>query len=153
MTTYELPPEPPIGTRLADKTGDVWMRTLNGLWGIEGFDGSVFWLTLLADIGPLTEVPASSLPTEDGALIIASGKSSGEPFENKLLMQLPGAWYGAVRDGLATPREITSWTEAVAVPKHALDALREAIRVRPDADTDLIPDRAIDLIHAVDGTV
>lgn len=79
--------------------------------------------------------PAPALPTESGALIIASGTSDGEPFENVALMLDCGQWNGRVPGGAVhlhsmtyDTDEITEWVEAVAVPKAEYDVLREAVR-------------------------
>ena len=165
MTTYELPPQPPVGTRLVDKDGTEWVRTAETLWH-NGENRYSTWTALMEINGPLTEVPAPSLPTEDGALIIASGVvgDSRVTFTRATLVRAPsGSWWGA---SAATHRgivflpdndDLTSWIEAVAVPKDKLDALRDEVRsVVAAAGADLNPDpyiasRARSLIDAVDG--
>lgn len=68
---YELPGEPPVGTKLIDGSGITWRRRVDGQWAliaIGGPDAMAYigepctwrWVELLADFGPLTVVP----PTE-----------------------------------------------------------------------------------------
>lgn len=55
MTTYELPPEPPVGTRLVDRDGTAWVRRSARLWNSEDPDmASRDWGAVLR-FGPLTE--------------------------------------------------------------------------------------------------
>lgn len=99
MTTYDLPPEPPIGTRLTDGDGDTWERAITG-WGAPSARGTYTWAELLEERGPLTEVPAPALPTEPGSIIRATGVSEGEPFRDEvLLLDSVGYWHGDVGSG------------------------------------------------------
>lgn len=149
--TWGLPEEPVIGTRVRDVTGLQWYRPNSAMWTRVTRGPWLTWEELVFSHGPLTEVIAPELPTEDGALIIASGTSDGEPFENKVLVRRGAGWRGDVATGGVSPGlvsfddEITSWVEAVAVPKDKLDALREAAY-------DGEPEDLIDAAHAlVDG--
>lgn len=69
MTTYELPPEPPIGSRVEDVTGSVW-QAHNHEWHRDG--GSIWraWPALLMDHGPLTLIEPDPWPT--APLIVAT---------------------------------------------------------------------------------
>ena len=152
MTTYNLPPEPPVGTRLIDKKGRTWTRA-KSCWEGDGHGFFATWPGLLKDYGPLTEVPAPALPAEDGALIIASGTGFEALFENLTLMRVGDYWCGlipgAVRPATIVQDQITSWTEAVAVPKDKLDALREAYdRVLEGSTRDDLVDPVLALLAA-----
>ena len=152
--TWGLPEEPEIGTRVRDVTGLQWYRPNSRMWTRSTQGPWLTWEELVFSHGPLTEVPAPELPTEDGALIIASGKIAATvPFENKPLIRRESmrgvvSWYGAVGTGVTHTDEITSWTEAVAVPKDKLDALREALN---NGSGQAIDAAAEALLETVDG--
>ena len=66
MTTYELPPEPPIGSRVTDREGRTWTRN-NMEW--EGYAaGSCNWRFLM-QLAPLTLIEPDPWPT--APLIVA----------------------------------------------------------------------------------
>ena len=72
MTTYELPPEPPVGTRVKDVTGSVW-HAQNREW-TNGREWAQ-WHELLLNHGPLTLIEPDPWPTEP--LIVASVDGGG----------------------------------------------------------------------------
>lgn len=157
--TWDLPDEPEIGTRVRDKAGRQWSRRDSVMWGrTDPEDGTrLTWNSLVVSYGPLTEDPAAALPIEDGALIIASGVvgDSRVAFTRATLVRTPsGSWWGAsatVDRGiifLPNVDDLTSWTEAVAVPRHALDALREALNNSSGQEIDSAAEAILD---AVDG--
>ena len=152
--TWGLPDEPEVGTKVRDVTGLQWYRPNSEMWTRVTDGPWLTWEELVFSHGPLTEVTAPELPTEDGALIIASGKIAATvPFENKPLIRRESirgevSWYGAVGTGVTHTDEITSWTEAVAVPKDALDGLRQMSNVHTRKDASLHIGR---FLAAVDG--
>ena len=151
--TWGLPEEPEVGTKVRDRLGVVWRLRPDGRWEADSGDVlSTTWSDLVSTEGPLTEVPAPALPTEDGALIIASGTGFEALFENRILMRVGDYWCGlipgAVRPTTIVQDQITSWTEAVAVPKDKLDALREALN---NGSGQAIDAAAEALLETVDG--
>lgn len=151
--TWGLPDEPEIGTRVRDKNGTVWAQAHKGYW-FDGDENLLDWTGLVVSNYPedLVEVAAPELPTEDGALIIASGTGFEALFESRTLMRVGDYWCGlipgAVRPTTIVQDQITSWTEAVAVPKDALDGLRQMSNVHTRKDASLHIGRFLD---AVDG--
>lgn len=164
MTTYELPPEPPVGTRVTDKYGDTWCREDHDWTCDRGFS---VWGALVTNHGPLTEAPtpapAPALPTEPGSVIRATGVDGGVPFKDVvLLLDYEGYWQGVTTtlsptyhadDRIDTFTVLDTHdpaTQAV-VPRAALDALRDAFTCKPGNDEDFVSDQAaIDFINATD---
>ncbi len=56
LRTFAMPEEPPIGTKVEDRDGDVWTRRDNGFWSIDrGVTVGCKWCDVM-NFGPLTEV-------------------------------------------------------------------------------------------------
>lgn len=148
--------EPEVGTTVQGKGGTRFTRSPSGHWKHE--NGIQYtWGALLHHYAPLREVIAPELPTEDGALIIATGFSSRKRFERKVLIRPSPGWYGDVEEGylvdgmIRSGDEIISWTEAVAVPKDKLDKLREEWHKNHSSATVDVGHALNDLLDAVDG--
>lgn len=159
MTTYELPPEPPSGTRLVDKKGRTWTQERAGWWAASGV-GVARWGGVLVH-GPLTEAPTPTLPIEPGTVIRATGESDGERFEDVVLIRdHDGYWQGTAvtlspiyyaNDRIDTFTVLATHdpaTQAV-VPRKEYEALREA--VGPGLVNREVIVAAHDLTDAVDG--
>ena len=63
MTTYELPPEPPIGSRVKDAKGDTWTRSESTTFPWQSAGRRWTWQDLLMDYGPLTLIEPDPWPT------------------------------------------------------------------------------------------
>ena len=157
MTTYNLPPEPPVGTRLVDRDGTEWVRVSGrsgGLWrDLTGGAAPRDWGAVLR-FGPLTKVPTPALPTERGTVIRATGSEGGIPFRDRALVRGDsGTWRGDVdggyvdlslsRDRIDTFTVLATHdpaTQAV-VPREEWEALKSEVRsVVASAGADLDPD-------------
>lgn len=58
LRTFELPPEPPVGTKVRDRAGDIWTRDARSNqrgWTCRGGDIRTGW-TEVMHYAPLTEV-------------------------------------------------------------------------------------------------
>lgn len=95
MTTYELPPEPPIGTQIVDNRGISWKRARGAAYGWDSLHmGGQCWNALLKD-GPLTLIEPDPWPTDD--LIVAdwiAGAAKGHG-----LLYLDGHEYVTIESG------------------------------------------------------
>lgn len=54
LRTWDVPEEPPVGTKVRDREGDLWTRTRDG-WTTLDNTGLYRWITILA-YDPLAEV-------------------------------------------------------------------------------------------------
>ena len=120
MTTYELPPEPPIGESVKDKHGRVWKHIGVNNWTANPdsvlITDSRPWLTLLVS-SPLTLIEPNQRPTDP--LIVADWTSeSGQQGGRGLLYRETDA------DQYWTIRENES-----VYPEHTGDALTDVVPV------------------------
>ena len=78
MTTYELPPEPPVGSRVTDSLGRTWNHEGINRWVLKDVDPAYretrSWQQLFLS-APLTLIESDSWPTE--SLIVASVDGGG----------------------------------------------------------------------------
>ena len=112
MTTYELPPEPPIGSRVTDCEGRTWTRN-NREW--EGYAaGSCNWRFLM-QLAPLTLIEPDPWPTEP--LIVADWTSGGQQGGRGLLYREADAdQYWTIRENESVYPEHTGDTLTNVVP-------------------------------------
>ena len=156
MTTYELPPEPPIGSRVVDNRGISWKRERFGAdygWDSLHMSGKC-WNTLLKD-GPLTLIEPEPWPTHE--LIVADWTSGGVEGGRGLLYRETGTdQYWTIRENESVYPEhpddtLTNVVPVRVVPVANLDALARASRaVGSPGLPDSLQDRVIRLLEATD---
>lgn len=126
MTTYELPPEPPVGSRVEDVTGSVWYAQ-NREW-TNGREWAQ-WHELLFKHGPIALIEPDPWPT--APLIVATLEGTTIP-GRALWMRDEGGYYGSIHDELlwwAEPdiHTLTNVVPVTAVPVTALPVLWSAL--------------------------
>ena len=70
MTTYELPPEPPIGSRVRDHHGHVWTHTNDGWIHPDLRSSGLSWGAVMAYASPAELIEPDPWPT--APLIVAT---------------------------------------------------------------------------------
>ena len=127
MTTYELPPEPPIGSRVRDHHGHVWTHTNDGWIHPDLRSSGLSWGAVMAYASPAELIEPDPWPTADllawrGMLWAPiAGSESGTPR------------YYAIHEGDEVWESMDSpfRSEAIpvtVVPVAELDALRASIK-------------------------
>ena len=122
MTTYELPPEPPVGSQLRDQNHHVWERTHDGWTGIN-YAGRFPWSWIMAR-SPLTLVEPDPWPT--APLIVATTNTGRELFTRTV----GGGSYESAENFLCADSEHDTLTNVVpvtVVPVAALPVLWSAL--------------------------
>ena len=154
MTTYELPPEPPIGSRVTDREGRTWTRN-NMEW--EGYAaGSCNWRFLM-QLAPLTLIEPDPWPT--APLIVADWTSGGvEGGRGLLYRETDADQYWTIRENESVYPEHTGDTlnnvvSVTVVPVAELEALRasiEALGYETSGMPGSLLDTALNLLSATD---
>ena len=141
MTTYELPPEPPIGSRVTDREGRTWTRN-NMEW--EGYAaGSCNWRFLM-QLAPLTLIEPDPWPT--APLIVADWTSGGQHGGRGLLYRETDAdQYWTIRENESVYPEhtgdaLTNVVPVTVVPTAALPVLWSALEQWLNGNGDPGPD-------------
>ena len=162
MTTYELPPEPPIGESAQDVYGRTWKHEGINRWVLKDVDPAYretrSWQQLFLS-APLTLVESDSWPTESEPLIVAdwaTAKTMGHG-----LLYLDGNEYIAIESGrvLRKGRDtLTSVVPVTVVPAAALPVLWSALeqwlnhanRILPSEETQLLVGAVVALREQID---
>lgn len=160
VTTYELPPEPPVGSRVTDKAGKTWTRVEFTASPWRDAARRWAWQDLLKDHGPVTLIEPDPWPTAQ--LIVAT---RGGPATRRGLfarwqtdedyVDISGATSGD-GDDLAIPTRdtLTNVVPVTVVPTAEWESLVEKVRSFDAARTDrqwrVVVARAAELI--VDAT-
>ena len=119
MTTYELPPEPPVGSRVEDVTGSVWYAQ-NREW-TNGREWAQ-WHELLLNHGPLTLIEPDPWPT--APLIVADRKGKRELFSRNVEGAYESSTFYVDSD---TIDALTNVVPVTVVPTAALPVLWSAL--------------------------
>ena len=151
MTTYELPPEPPNGSRVKDREGAVW-QAHNHEWHRDGSSVWRVWPSLLMDHGPLTLIEPDPWPT--APLIVADWTSGGQQGGRGLLYRETDAdQYWTIRENESVYPEhtgdaLTNVVPVTVVPTAEWEALVDAWR--GGMRQNILADHVGDLIAATD---
>ena len=130
MTTYELPPEPPIGSRVRDHHGHVWTHTNDGWIHPDLRSSGLSWGAVMAYASPAELIEPDPWPTEP--LIVATR-------EGKHLTAARRVWarsdevrsiYTSITDSHeAHPGDtFTDVVSVTVVPVAEMEALRASIK-------------------------
>ncbi|NCD23948.1 MAG: hypothetical protein EOL90_13585 [Spartobacteria bacterium] len=147
MTTYELPPEPPIGSQLRDPDQNVWERTHDGWTGIN-YAGRFPWSWIMAR-SPLTLIEPDPWPTEP--LIVATLSSPSRSTKRLLLARNSnGDYVDGVRSALQEIDALTNVVPVTVVPTAEWQALGEKVRgfdtARTEKQRRVVVTRAAELL-------
>ena len=143
MTTYELPPEPPIGSRVKDREGTVW-QAHNREWHRDGSSVWREWPSLLLNHGPLTLIEPDPRPT--APLIVADWTSGGvEGGRGLLYRETDADQYWTIRENESVYPEragdaLTNVVPVTVVPAAALPVLWSALEQWLNGNGDPGPD-------------
>ena len=158
MTTYELPPEPPIGSRVKDAEGNIWERIPSSdrqRWTRTNGEYAHSWSAVLTVVAPLTLIEPDPWPT--APLIVADWTSGGQQGGRGLLYRETDAdQYWTIRENESVYPEhtgdaLTNVVPVTVVPVADLDALARASRaVGSPGLPDSLQDRVIRLLEATD---
>ena len=123
MTTYELPPEPPVGSRVRDHHGHVWTHTNDGWSHPDLRSSGLSWGAVMAYASPAELIEPDLWPTDD--LIVAdwiAGAAKGHG-----LLYLDGFEYVTAESGhvLREGRDtLTNVVPVAVVPTAEWEALK-----------------------------
>lgn len=120
MTTYELPPEPPVGSQLRDHDHHVWERTHDGWTGIN-YAGRFPWSWIMAR-SPLTLIEPDPWPT--ALLIVADMGGKRELFMRNDIGCYESSTFYVASDTIEPFTDVVPMT---AVPTGALPVLWSAL--------------------------
>ena len=122
MTTYELPPEPPVGSRVRDSLGRTWNHPDTNRWSLPGSDSGLPWATILI-YSPLTLVESDPWPT--APLIVATANGQ------RCILHRGSAAYRDIEDFSAyfpeSPDTLSNVVPVTVVPIAALPVLWSAL--------------------------
>ena len=152
MTTYELPPEPPVGSRVRDHHGHVWTHTNDGWSHPDLRSSGLSWGAVMAYASPAELIEPDTWPTEP--LIVAdwiAGAAKGHG-----LLYLDGHEYVTIESGhvLREGRDtLTNVVPVTVVSVAGLEALRDAVKALGYETTGMpgsLLDTALNLLSAAD---
>ena len=160
MTTYELPPEPPIGSRVTDYLGRTWNHPEMNRWSLPGADSGLPWATILI-YSPLTLIEPDPWPTHE--LIVATREGKGRrlmgaySLTSRDYADITGMRAGEVDDMVTHHREpLTNVVPVTVVPVAALPVLWSALEQwlnghsDPDAATNKLVGAVVGLREQID---
>ena len=148
MTTYELPDEPPIGSRVRDRDGTIWVRSADDETPWQRVSGGSFhrWAAIMAAVSPLTLIEPDPWPT--APLIVATANGQ------RCILHRGSAAYRDIEDFSAyfpeSPDTLTNVVSVTVVPVAELAALREDLRAWDEEGFALLSDSVRKLIAATD---
>lgn len=126
MTTYELPPEPPVGTRVKDAEGNIWERIPSSdkrRWTRTNGEYAHSWSAMLTVVAPLTLlIESDPWPTEP--LIVASIRERREVLARNEV----GGYESPVMSAWRGGPTLTNVVPVTVVPVAGLDELRACIK-------------------------
>ena len=133
MTTYELPPEPPVGSRVKDAEGNIWERipsSDNRRWTRTNGEYAHSWSVVLTVVAPLTLIEPDPWPT--APLIVATflgkrcvfGRTDVESYDSPT----GGleAWPESATLATLPPDTLTDVVPVTVVPTERVDYLSAA---------------------------
>ena len=131
MTTYELPPEPEVGSRVLDHVGNTWTHTESGAFPWHNAQRKWSWQDLLKDFGPLALIEPDPWPM--APLIVADWTSCGQQGGRGLLYRETDTdQYWTIRENESVYPEhtgdaLTNVVPVTVVPAAALPVLWSAL--------------------------
>lgn len=156
MTTYELPPEPPVGSRVKDAHGTTWTRTNDG-WSHPDLTSSGVtwgWGAVLNYAGPVTLIEPDPWPT--APLIVADWTSGGQQGGRGLLYRETDTdQYWTIRENESVYPEhpgdtLSNVVPVTVVPTAEWQALGEKVRgfdtARTEKQRRVVVTRAAELL-------
>ena len=132
MTTYELPPEPPVGSRVRDHHGHVWTHTNDGWSHPDLRSSGLSWGAVMAYASPAELIEPDPWPT--APLIVADWTSGGvEGGRGLLYRETDADQYWTIRENESVYPEhtgdtLTNVVPVTVVPVAGLDELRACIK-------------------------
>ena len=155
MTTYELPPEPPIGESVRDVHGRTWKHEGVNRWVLKDVDPAYretrSWQQLFLS-APLTLIESDSWPTE--SLIVASVDGGGPQLLSIITRHAAVAMTSAIVR--RAEHTLTNVVPVTVVPVAALPVLWSALEQwlngnsDPDSDTNRLIGAVINLRKQID---
>ena len=133
MTTYELPPEPPVGSRVKDAEGNIWERIPSSdkrRWTRANGEYAHSWSAMLTVVAPLTLIEPDPWPT--APLIVADWTSGGvEGGRGLLYRETDADQYWTIRENESVYPEhpgdtLTNVVPVTVVPTERVDYLSAA---------------------------
>ena len=146
MTTYELPPEPPIGKRVKDAHGTTWTRTNDGWSHPDLTSSGVTWGAVLNYAGPVTLIEPDPWPT--APLIVASVDGGGPQLLSIINRHAAVAMTSAIVR--RTEHTLTNVVPVTVVPTAEWRRLRETLAAADAGDFDFFLGSFRALIAATD---
>jgi hypothetical protein len=123
VTIYELPPEPPVGSRVKG-SGSIFRRNRDSRygWDHEGDTSALSWVQVLRDYGPLTLIEPDPWPT--APLIVATLSSPSRSTKRLLLARNSnGDYVDGVRSALQEIDTLTNVIPVTVVPTAEWESL------------------------------
>ena len=157
MTTYELPPEPPVGTRVKDAKGNIWERIPSSdkrRWTRTNGEHAHSWSAMLTVVAPLTLIGPDPWPT--APLIVADWTSGGvEGGRGLLYRETDADQYWTIRENESVYPEhsgdtLTNVVPVAVVPIAELRSARETLAAADAGDFDSLLGSFRALIAATD---
>ena len=155
MTTYELPPEPPVGSRVRDHHGHVWTHTNDGWSHPDLRSSGLSWGAVMAYASPAELIEPDPWPT--APLIVADWTSGGQQGGRGLLYRETDAdQYWTIRENESVYPEhtgdaLTNVVPVTVVPTAEWEALAtEGRRRDPWPSRMTLADLAAELVIATD---
>ena len=152
MTTYELPPEPPVGSRVRDHHGHVWTHTNDGWSHPDLRSSGLSWGAVMAYASPAELIEPDPWPT--APLIVADWTSCGvEGGRGLLYRETDADQYWTIRENESVYPEhtgdtLTNVVPVTVVPTAEWEALVDAWR--GGMRQNILADHVGDLIAATD---
>ena len=151
MTTYELPPEPPVGSRVRDHHGHVWTHTNDGWSHPDLRSSGLSWGAVMAYASPAELIEPDPWPTEP--LIVADMEGKRELFSRNVEGAYESHTFYVDSD---TIEPFTNVVPVTVVPVAALPVLWSALeqwlngKSDPDSDTTRLIGAVINLREQID---
>ena len=133
MTTYELPPEPPVGTRVRDAEGNIWEHIPSSDrrgWTRTNGEHAHSWSAMLTVVAPLTLIEPDPWPT--APLIVATREGAHLTPAHRVWVRSDEvrSIYTSITDSHeAHPGDtLTNVVPVTVVPTAEWEALRDAVK-------------------------
>ena len=142
MTTYELPPEPPVGSRVRDHHGHVWTHTNDGWSHPDLRSSGLSWGAVMAYASPAELIEPDPRPT--APLIVADWTSGGVEGGRGLLYRETGYYLVVFENESIYPKHpgdtLSNVVPVTVVPVAALPVLWSALEQWLNGNSDPGPD-------------
>ena len=152
MTTYELPPEPPVGSRVRDHHGHVWTHTNDGWSHPDLRSSGLSWGAVMAYASPAELIEPDPRPT--APLIVADWTSGGVEGGRGLLYRETGYYLVVFENESVYPEHagdtLTNVVPVAVVPIAELRSARETLAAADAGDFDSLLGSFRALIAATD---